>query len=77
MPPLEEAILRARGALLHVLVDVYYHGRPIYIPAEGVMHPPRAGLTGQHRLVLIEYEALFQRLGEDHLGLPPIYRMSA
>jgi len=41
------------------------------------MHPPRAGVTGQHRLVLISSEALFQRLGDENFGLPPLYRMSA
>jgi len=75
MPPLGEAILRAREALLHVLLDVYHRGRPKDIPAEGVIHPPQAGVTGQHRLVFIVLEALFQRLGDDCCnwqGLSPV-----
>jgi len=38
MPSLGEATLLALEALLHVLVDVYHHGRPMDIPAEGVIH---------------------------------------
>jgi len=53
MLPLGEAVLSARGALLHVCIYVYPHGTSVEIPAKGVIQPPRAGVTGQHRLVLI------------------------
>jgi len=56
--PLREAGFGARGALLHVLVHVDDHRRPVHIPTKGVVHPCRVGMPGWRQLVLVYQEAL-------------------